>query len=155
MRMKISSEININFFLLYFDYVLKKYSNDYSKGSAIKNIPPFEVFKNFIFLLPPLEEQKRIVEKVEKLQEFIKNLKDIYSSDEKNRNNLKKSLLTEIEKSSDDTKLLNNLELVFNNFDKIVKTKEDIKDIRNLILSLAIKGKLYHKMKMTNLQENF
>ena len=142
MRMKISSEININFFLLYFDYVLKKYSNDYSKGSAIKNIPPFEVFKNFIFLLPPLEEQKRIVEKVEKLQEFIKNLKDIYSSDEKNRNNLKKSLLTEIEKSSDDTKLLNNLELVFNNFDKIVKTKEDIKDIRNLILSLAIKGKL-------------
>ncbi|WP_307988711.1 restriction endonuclease subunit S, partial [uncultured Fusobacterium sp.] len=28
------------------------------------------------------------------------------------------------------------------NFDKIIKTKEDIKDIRNLILSLAIKGKL-------------
>ena len=142
MRMRISSEININFFLLYFDYVLKKYSNDYSKGSAIKNIPPFEIFKNFIFLLPPFEEQKRIVEKVEKLQELIKNLKEIYSSDEKNRNNFKKSLLTEIEKSSDDTKLLNNLELVFNNFDKIVKTKEDIKDIRNLILSLAIKGKL-------------
>ena len=50
--------------------------------------------------------------------------------------------MTEIENSNSDKELLNNLELVFNNFEKIVKTKEDIKDIRNLILSLAIKGKL-------------
>ncbi len=122
------------------NFTYSQFSNVVS-GSVVKNLNTEKVI-NSIFPLPPLEEQKRIVEKVEKLQELIKNLKEIYSSDEKNRNNFKKSLLTEIEKSSDDTKLLNNLELVFNNFDKIVKTKEDIKDIRNLILSLAIKGKL-------------
>ena len=126
-----------------FFYLLSK-REDLKKqgvGGAQPNISKEKII-NTLFPLPPLEEQKRIVKKVEKIQEFIKNLKEIYSSDEKNRNSLKKSLLTEIEKSSDDTKLLNNLELVFNNFDKIVKTKEDIKDIRNLILSLAIKGKL-------------
>ena len=123
---------------------LKIAQNDMKKKASggVQKFVSLGYIRNYLIPLPPLEEQKRIVEKVEKLQEFIKNLKEIYSSDEKNRNNFKKSLLAEIEKSSDDTKLLNNLELVFNNFDKIVKTKEDIKDIRNLILSLAIKGKL-------------
>ena len=55
---------------------------------------------------------------------------------------MKKSLLVEIEKSNSDKELLKNLELVFSNFDKVIRSKEDIKDIRNLILSLAIKGKL-------------
>ena len=50
--------------------------------------------------------------------------------------------MSEIEKSSDDTKLLNNLELVFNDFDKNSQDKRGYKDIRNLILSLATKGKL-------------
>ncbi len=130
---------NMDYLKIFFKSYVEKLKNK-SKG-LIPGIAREDILK-ISFPLPPLEEQKRIVEKVEKLQEFIKNLKEIYSSDEKNRNNLKKSLLTEIKKSYDDTKLLNNLELVFNNFDKIVKTKEDIKDIRNLILSLAIKGKL-------------
>ena len=134
--------INKDYLMTYLESnTLVKEINKYNNGTAQPNLSA-ENFKKFLIPLPPFEEQKRIVEKVEKLQELIKNLKEIYSSDEKNRNSLKKSLLSEIEKSSDDTKLLNNLELVFNNFDKIVKTKEDIKDIRNLILSLAIKGKL-------------
>ena len=130
---------NIKYLKIFFKYYVGELKNK-SKG-LIPGISREDILK-ILIALPPLEEQKRVVGKVEKLQELIKNLKDIYSSDEKNRNNLKKSLLIEIEKSSDDTKLLNNLELVFNNFDKIVKTKEDIKNIRNLILSLAIKGKL-------------
>lgn len=92
--------------------------------------------------LPPLKEQKRIVSKVEKLQSIIKDLKEIYIKNQNNRENLKKSLLSEIESQSSDKDLLKNLDLIFANFDKIIKTKEDIKDIRNLILSLAIKGKL-------------
>ena len=135
--------VNSQYLLLYFSSgKVQNEINSKANGSTKQTELATSTIKEYILPLPPIEEQKRIVEKVEKLQELIKNLKEIYSSDEKNRNNLKKSLLSEIEKSSDDTKLLNNLELVFNNFDKIVKTKEDIKDIRNLILSLAIKGKL-------------
>ena len=38
--------------------------------------------------------------------------------------------MNSIEKSSDDKELLENLELIFQNFDDVVKKKEDIKDIR-------------------------
>ena len=92
--------------------------------------------------IPNLKEQQKIVEKIERLQELIRNLKEVYLANEESRLNLKKSLLAEIEKSNSDKELLKNLELVFSNFDKVIRSKEDIKDIRNLILSLAIKGKL-------------
>lgn len=67
MRMKIVSAMNLDYFLLYFDYVLKASAQKSSKGAAIKNIPPFETLKNMIMPLPPVEEQKRILEKVDNL----------------------------------------------------------------------------------------
>ena len=116
-------------------------SQENTKGVGNKNWVLKDI-SNTKIILPPLAEQKRIVEKVERLQELIKNLKEVYLSNEESRLNLKKSLLAEIEKSNSDKELLKNLELVFSNFDKVIRSKEDIKDIRNLILSLAIKGKL-------------
>ena len=74
MRMRIYAPINIDYFLLYFDYVIKKETKENSKGSAIKNIPPFEIFKKIIFPLPPLEEQKRIVEQVQRVLQWCDKL---------------------------------------------------------------------------------
>lgn len=55
-----------DFYLMYFDYMLKENAKTDSKGTAIKNIPPFDILKNYPFPLPPLSEQKRIVAEVEK-----------------------------------------------------------------------------------------
>ena len=74
MRMTIFAPIDLDYFLLYFDYVLKQTAKEISKGSAIKNIPPFEIFKKLILPLPPLEEQKRIVEKVRELESLCNSL---------------------------------------------------------------------------------
>jgi type I restriction enzyme ecoAI specificity protein len=67
--------IFVEYFLLYFDYVLKKNARENSKGSAIKNIPPFVILKNYLVPLPPLAEQKRIVEKIEELLYLCEKLK--------------------------------------------------------------------------------
>ena len=68
MRMEIFAPINIDYFLLYFDYVLKESAKANSKGSAIKNIPPFDIFKKLLLPLPPLEEQRRIVTQVKVIE---------------------------------------------------------------------------------------
>ena len=56
MRMKIFEPLYIPYFLLFFDFVLKKDAQSNSKGSAIKNIPPFEILKNYLVPIPPLAE---------------------------------------------------------------------------------------------------
>ena len=59
---------------MYFDYVLKDSAQKSSKGSAIKNIPPFEIFKQLLLPLPPLTEQHRIVAKIEELMKYCEKL---------------------------------------------------------------------------------
>ena len=71
MRINISKNINIDYFLLFFDHVLKEESRKNSFGSAIKNIPPFDKFKAMLIPIPPIEEQQRIVDKVDELMAKI------------------------------------------------------------------------------------
>lgn len=75
MRMKIFTPLYIPYFLVFFDFVLKKDARSSSKGSAIKNIPPFEILKNYLVPLPPLAEQKRIVAKLEEILPLCERLK--------------------------------------------------------------------------------
>ena len=74
MRMTIFAPIDIEYFLLYFDYVLKQSAIESSKGSAIKNIPPFEIFKKLLLPLPPIQEQRRIVEKIVEINKYCDTL---------------------------------------------------------------------------------
>ena len=99
MKMEIFAPINIDYFLLYFDYVLKQSAKDSSKGSAIKNIPPFDIFKKLLLPLPPLSEQQRIVDKLKELEPYINDYNKAYEKIEKLNTDfpdlLKKSILQE------------------------------------------------------------
>ena len=73
-----------NFYLLYFDFILKREAAKESKGTAIKNIPPFDILKNFFIPLPPPKEQIRIIEKVS----YWLSFDDAIDSEESEMSNL-------------------------------------------------------------------
>lgn len=74
MKMKILDGINIDYFLMYFDFILKQTAKESSKGSAIKNIPPFDIFKMMLLPIPPIKEQNSIVDKVYEIFKLIDEL---------------------------------------------------------------------------------
>ena len=74
MRMKLMPSVYVDYFLLYFDVILKMTARKSSKGSAIKNIPPFDELKSYLVPLPPLSEQKRIIEKLKEILPYCKKL---------------------------------------------------------------------------------
>lgn len=61
MRVRLFENIEEEFFINYFGEILKWDINNKSKGTAIKNIPPFKVMKAMPIQLPSLSEQREIV----------------------------------------------------------------------------------------------
>ena len=80
------------FYLLYFDFILKNEAGKDGKGTAIKNIPPFDILKNYWIPLPPLAEQDRIIKEVALWQCLIDsidgNIEDIFKLSKKTKSKI-------------------------------------------------------------------
>ena len=80
------------FYLLYFDFILKNEAGKDGKGTAIKNIPPFDILKNYWIPLPPLAEQDRIIKEVALWQRFIDSIdgdiEDIFKLSKKTKSKI-------------------------------------------------------------------
>ncbi|EOC3264550.1 restriction endonuclease subunit S [Campylobacter upsaliensis] len=74
MKIKLVNEEWIPYFMIFFDFLIKQKSQENSKGSAIKNIPPLDILKNFSIPLPPLCEQEYIVQILDTLFTLKKGL---------------------------------------------------------------------------------
>lgn len=74
MRIRLMPSVNVQYFLLYFDFILKDIARKSSKGSAIKNIPPFEKLKNYLVAFPPYGEQERIVKRLSSIVPYIQKI---------------------------------------------------------------------------------
>lgn len=66
MRVRINKNINIFYYLYLFNIELDYADRKFSNGSAIKNIPPFNVLKKLKLPLPPLQEQAAIADFLDK-----------------------------------------------------------------------------------------
>ncbi|WP_293651420.1 restriction endonuclease subunit S [uncultured Campylobacter sp.] len=95
MRVKLYNDELSAFWMLYFDYVLKKEASKQSSGTAIKNIPPFEILKAYPFPLPPLAVQNAIVAKLEEVLPLV----DAYENAVLQKEELKTTLPDKVKKA--------------------------------------------------------
>lgn len=65
----INEEISDYFEILFYDTLHKL--SEKSKGTAIKNIPPFDILKPAIIKLPPIQEQKRILKNLKIISNLL------------------------------------------------------------------------------------
>lgn len=65
----ISEEISDYFEIIFYD-LMHKLSKK-SKGTAIKNIAPFDVLKSALVMIPPVKEQKRIIKSIITINSLI------------------------------------------------------------------------------------
>ncbi|ECP5135852.1 hypothetical protein FT758_05700 [Campylobacter upsaliensis] len=89
MKIKLVNEEWIPYFMIFFDFLIKQKSQENSKGSAIKNIPPLDILKNFTIPLPPLCEQQEIVKKLD----LLVTLANDFAMTKENLKRIEKSLL--------------------------------------------------------------
>jgi len=139
-RLKINSQINDEYLLLF----LKKqhlFLKNRKKGAAIPHLNK-TIFRNIDFPLPPLEEQKRIVKRIEELMSQVDELEDKVKTKEETSENLSYAVVDAINNSQNGVDLKDNLQLVIDNMNKIFNTPDSMEEMRNVVLQLAIEGKL-------------
>lgn len=114
---------------------------DFAAGTSVPSISK-SVLEKIPFPLPPLNEQKRIVAKLDQLMAFCDRLKETINQRQKQADRLNKSAFTYLQQSQSKKELENNLKFALNNFNVLCTRKEDVQLLRQTILSLAVQGKL-------------
>lgn len=133
-RVQPSNGFVSNFLLHYFDtpfYWASIYGDMSGTGQ-----PNFNGTKlsNLIIPIPSNKEQKRIVLKVNEYFELIDELAENYKAEQEERAKLVKASLNKLAKEKD--------HLALDMLSDIIKTKEDVAELRKTILHLAVSGQL-------------
>jgi type I restriction enzyme S subunit len=92
--------------------------------------------------LPPLAEQKRIVEKVDELMMLCDRLEASQAERESRRNRLVVASLNRLSQPTDPDEFKKDARFQLSNLNRFSTKPEHIKELRKAILNLAVKGKL-------------
>ena len=112
-----------------------------SSGVTIQHFSASAIRK-LSFPLPPVEEQKRIVAKVDELMALCDELEAAQNQRESIRASARKSAIDSISTATTPNELNAAWKRISDNWLTIVDTSESIASLRSLILGLAVRGKL-------------
>lgn len=95
--------------------------------------------------LPPIEEQSRIVAKVDELMGLCDKLESQQQARRKLQNNLRQSVLQAVASATSPHELQTTWARSAANFGRLFHAPEDVAQLRDLILDLAVHGLLVHQ----------
>ena len=101
-----------------------------------------ENLKSTIFPLPPLEEQRRIVKKIDFLMAQCDELEKLRAERDKKRLIVHSAARDRLLNPNDDQSSKEAWDFIRNNFSDLYSVKENVKELRKSILQLAVMGKL-------------
>lgn len=119
--------------------------NKARKGAAIPHLD-FNLFNSLTFPLPSIEEQKRIVKKVEEVMKQLDELENKKQERDEVRIRLARSAMQSLGKGES--------KIAFEQLTELVKTPSDIKELENALLTLAVSGKLVSQSKADGTAED-
>ncbi|WIG71457.1 restriction endonuclease subunit S (plasmid) [Photobacterium damselae] len=112
-----------------------------SAGTGQPNVNA-TALKQLLFILPPFEEQKRIVAKVDELMTLCDQLEQKTEASIEAHQLLVGTLLNILTNSADANELMENWVRISDHFDTLFTTEESIDQLKQTILQLAVMGKL-------------
>ncbi|PLX70399.1 MAG: restriction endonuclease subunit S [Denitrovibrio sp.] len=126
------------FFLLYLFRSKENYISSLGAGSTFTAIT-LRILENLVMPLPPLAEQKRIVEKIDLLLARCDKLEKLKNEKEQQRLDVHKSAIHKLVNTEE---LNGSWSFIKDNFSELYSVKENIAELRKAIISLAMQGKL-------------
>ncbi len=117
------------------------YAFSSATGTTIKNVS-LKTMREFPVPLPPLEEQKRIVEKIDQLMLLCDKLEAERNRKNKLQLQMNSAAINNLIKANDEITFNNAWSFIANQFDTLYTVKQNVTVLKDVILNLAIKGKL-------------
>ncbi|MGL0931300.1 restriction endonuclease subunit S [Vibrio vulnificus] len=137
-----SALTNEYFKILFPAYYMKTEALSDLQGTAQKNMVSVETLKSEPFPYPPIEEQHRIVAKVDELMTLCDQLEQQTEASLDAHQVLVETLLATLTNSQDATELMANWARISEHFDTLFTTEQSIDQLKQTILQLAVMGKL-------------
>lgn len=120
---------------------VKAQSKAGTEGVGNKNLVLRKIY-NFVVPLPPLAEQKRIVEKVDELMALCDRLQTSQETRDNLRQKLRESAIDSLMNAETDEELQKSWTIVRDNWHTLSQKPEDVDDLRQVVIQLAVEGKL-------------
>ncbi|MEC4005875.1 restriction endonuclease subunit S [Flavobacterium sp. SUN052] len=117
------------------------YAFSSATGTTIKNVS-LKTMREFPVPLPPLEEQKRIVEKIDQLMLLCDKLEAERNRKNKLQLQINSAAINNLIKANDEASFNTAWSFIANQFDTLYTVKQNVTVLKDAILNLAIKGKL-------------
>lgn len=115
--------------------------NESASGTTFKEVSG-TIVSEILIPIPPLGEQHRIVTKIESLMSEIEKLEESLQKKEHLMELLPKAIVDAIGSCQTGEELKEQLQFVIENFEAVFQTPKSMQELRNVVLQLAIEGKL-------------
>ncbi len=133
---KLTSLLDVDYFLIFFA-TLKITGT----GTTVAGIRQNELL-NYVFFLPSLVEQHRIVAKVDELMSLCDQLEQQQTNSNATHQTLLATLLTSLTNAPDHAAFTESWQRIANHFDTLFTTEQSIDQLKQTILQFAVMGKL-------------